>query len=131
VEREQQARGEQWPDHGAQVVADALETERRATPRLLDRTGDQRVTRRRADPGAQPVGEAPDQDRGPGRGHPDCRFGGRAKRVAGQRERLVPPDPVRAPAGHSLDGILRPFRDALDDADDAGRGGKLLRQEER
>jgi len=131
VEEIEQRRSEQRPDDGAEVVAESLKSEGGAATRLLDRARDERIARRRADPGAGAIHEPSDEDLRPDGGKADERFGERRQRVAHERDGLIAAQPVRRPPGRALHDVLRRLGDAFDNADDARRTPELPRDEKR
>ncbi len=71
----QQAEREQWTDDGARVVHRAMEAEGPAALPRADRTGDERIARRGAQPLADTIEETEQEHGGPSGREPDQRPG--------------------------------------------------------
>ena len=131
VERVKQQHSQQRPEKGAGVVADAFKPEGAAAVRFRDRSGNQRIARRRARAGAQPVQESRAEHDLPDRGKPHQRLGNGRQEISGERDGFALLQLVRQGAGKTLHDVLRGLGKAVHQADDAAGRSERLRQEHR
>ena len=110
---------EQRTDHCAEGIHRPVEAENPAAGRVVDVLDEQRVSRRSANPLAEPVDHPAGQHTGPCRGRRDDDLAERRHAVAGRDQRTARVA-IREGARRQLGQRRRPFRDALDGADDGG-----------
>ena len=131
VKRVEQQQSDERTEKGAGVVADAFKPEGAAAMRFRDRSGNQRIARRRTGAGAQPVQEPRAEHDLPDRGEPHQRLADGGEKISGERDWFPPLQPVGQGAGQTLDDVLRRLGKAVDQADDAAGRPERLRQEHR
>ncbi len=123
--------GEERADHGSGMVRRAVEAERPAADRGIDRVGDQGVPRRSPDPLPHPVHHADRQHLGGGLREADQRPDEGGDPVAGQDQGLAPRHAVRQPAAPQPEERRGRLRSPLDRSHGHGARSEDGREEER